>query len=317
MAALGHNTYIAVAKQTLFGTKVVAGLEFMEYLNHGIEMTIEEKIVQGINFGRVRTKRVLGARTGAGPIAWEVNVEDGIGHVLKGLLPNEVFVDDGAGNGGKHTFTVGDAIPPGYTWQLNGDTAVQDFFGGAITSLTLTSVAGELLQASAPYSFKNSSAGTPLVPIYTLQNPLVYHTAVVQIDGVGAEISQFALTIDTGLKVDRRIHGDDTIIQQLAGMYGVTGTFEIAFDNVTERDKFLNGTATKLFLDFTGPAIGTTVRRLRITLPTVFYNGETEKVPGADAEVRLTLPFVALKTGGGSPDELVEIQLDNSRRSVY
>ncbi len=317
MPALGHNSYVAIAKEVTWGTKVITGFEFIEYLNEGLDEIIEEKVGQGINNGRVRTKRQQGAKNAAGPFTWEVNVEDGIGHILKGLLPTEVFVDDGAGNGGQHTFTTPGALTPGYTIQKDTDVAVRDLFGGRISNVVFNLVPGEFVQATVAWTFKNGDGGVTQVPVYTTQLPLIYHTGAVQIDGVAAEIATVALTIDSGMKVDRRVLASDLIIQQQPGMFGVSGTMEMAFDDVVERDKYLNGTATKLSFDFTGPVIGTTTRRLRLVIPTAFYNGEIPKTTGADAETRLNLPFNAVRTGGGTPDELVEVKLDNSRRSAY
>jgi len=317
MPGLGHLAYLAAAKEVTWGTKVVTGMDFLEFLSETIAETIEEKIVQGINAGRVRTKRVQGAKTVAGDFTWEVNAEDVIGDILLGVLPTEVFVDDGVNNGGQHTFTPGNTIPPGLTIQVGRDQAVRDYEGGRLSSLVLTVAAGELLSATASMTFQDGTAGSPQTPTYDTQNPLVYHTGVIQIDGAAAEISSFSITIATGFKVDRRLLGTNLIIQQQPGMYEVTGSFEMAFDNMAEIDKFINGTKSRLAIDLTGAAIGITTRRLRIVVPEVYYNGETPKVSGADAEIRITLPFVAIKTGGGSPDQLVEIKLDNSKRAAY
>ena len=317
MPGLGHLAYIGVANESVWGTKVVAGMDFVEFLNESVLTTIEEKIVQGINAGRTRTKRVQGARLVAGDIAWEVNPEDVIGDIIKHTLPTEVFVDDGASNGGQHTFTPGLTLPPGLTFQIGRDTGVTDYAGGRVSSLTLTAAASELLQATSSLTWQDGTVGTPQTPSFDVQNPLVYHTGTIEIDGVAQEISTFAITIETGMKVDRRKLGSNLIIQQQVGMYTVTGTFEMAFDNLDQVNKFLNGTATKLSIDLTGLAIGTTTRRLRIVVPTAFYNGTTPVISGADDEIRITLPFVAIQTGSGSPDALVELKLDNSRRSIY
>lgn len=317
MPALAHLGYLAVKVESTWGTKVITGMDFLEVLNETLAESIEEKIVQGINSGRVRTKRVLGAKTVAGDFSWEVNAEDVIGDLLKAILPTEVFVDDGVSNGGQHTFTPGNTPAVGLTVQVGRDQAVRDYEGGKISSLVLTAAPGELLQATVSLTFQDGTAGSSQTPSYDTQNPLVYHTGVIQIDGAAAEISTFTLTIDAGMKVDRRLLGTNLIIQQQPGMYGVTGSFEMAFDNRTEIDKFIAGTASKLSIDLTGLAIGTTTRRLRMVIPQIFYNAAADNLGGADSEIRITLPFVAIKTGSGSPDELVEIKLDNSKRAVY
>jgi hypothetical protein len=317
MPAQGHASYIALAKEATWATKVVAGMSFMEFLNETIAVAQEEKIVQGINRSRVRTKRLLGAKTVAGDITWEVNAEDGIGLILKGLLPAEAFIDDGVGNGGQHAFTVeGGTIPPGLTYQKEIDGNTFDYYGGRVSSANFQAQAGEILNGTASLTFKDRETGTPQVPVYTTQKPLIYHTGTLSIDGSDRDVQNFQVAIDGGMKADRRRLGQRTILQQQPGSVGVTGQIVTYYDNDLLIDKFLDGSAASLIFDFTGELIGSTLRRLRFTIPTVYLNGEDPKVPGMD-EVMLTIPFVGIRDGSGTPDNVIKVELFNSVRAAY
>jgi len=312
----GYESYIAFARESVWGTKIVAGMDFMEFLNESVAKTIEEKIVQGINNSRVRTKRVLGANLTAGDIVWELNPEDGIGEILKHLLPDETFTDDGIGNGGQHLFVEGSTLPVGLTAQISRGGLVFDHFGGRVNSLMITNAISELLQASANVSFKDEEDGIYQAPTYTDEPPLVYHTGSVSIDGADSPLTNFVVTIETGLRADRRRLATKTIMQQSPGPYAVTGSIALAYEDNVLVDKFRNGAAVKIVIDLTGNVIGTTTRRLRITIPTAFFNGQTPQVPGMD-EIQLALPFVSIKDGTGTPDNLIQIELFNSLRVAY
>lgn len=316
MSRQGYDSYIAFAKESTWGTKIVAGMDFMEFLNETMNKTIEEKIVQGLNKSRIRTKRVIGAQLVAGDVSWEVNAEDGIGDILKSVLPTENFTDDGVGNGGQHAFTPGNTLPVGLTAQICRGGLAYDHFGGRAVGLQLNAASGELLQATASLSFKDEDDGTPQAASYTTEAPLVYHTGTIEIDDVAAEIISFNVNVQTGLKTDRRKLGSNLILQQQAGPYVVTGQIVVFFADNTLVDKFRAGTAAKIEVELTGTLIGTTLRKVKVTIPVAFFNGETPKVGGMD-EIQLTLPFVAIKDGTGTPDELVEIILNNSLRTAY
>lgn len=316
MSRQGYDSYIAFAQESTWGTKVVAGMDFMEFLNENVNKTIEEKIVMGLNKSRIRTKRVLGAKIVAGDVNWEVNPEDGIGDILKSVLPTEAFTDDGVGNGGQHVFTPGNTLPVGLTAQICRGGLAYDHFGGRAVGLQMNAAAGELLQATASLSFKDEEDGTPQSPSYDTQPPLVYHTGTIEIDDAAAEIISFNINIQTGLKADRRKLGSDLILQQQPGPYTVTGQIVTYFADNSLVDKFRNGTKAKIEVELTGNLIGTTLRKIKVTVPVAFFNGETPKTAGMD-EIQLTLPFVAIKDGTGTPDELVEIALFNSKRAAY
>lgn len=318
MPALGHLGYAAIKTEATWGTKDVASMEFFEFTSETIAVSRASKIIKPVNNSRVFTKRIQLAKMVNGQIVFEVNPEDLIGRVIKNILPSEVFVDDGVGNGGKHSFSSGNTLPAGLTVQVGRDLDVMDFFGGRVNSLAFESALDETLKCTADFSFKDASVTqVAQTPSYTTQNPLVYHTGTFTIDGTAVPITAFSLTVSGGMKAERKQIGSALIQQQQVGPYAVTGSITAYFDNMTLINSYLNGTAAKIRLQLEGASIGTTLRRIEFIVPTALLNGETPKISGAESEILLTLPFEAVRTGSGSPDTIVHIQLDNSKRSVY
>jgi len=312
-----HKGYLGIAKESAWGVKVVPPTDFLEIENESIQVTIPEIESPMINNLRAKTKRSQGLKTVGGGIPWEVNAEDFIGDCLKSILPTETFVDDVPNNNGEHTFKIGDVLPPGYTIQVGRDLAVTDYFGGQCVQLDLAWVPDAHLKATSTWMFKDESAGSANVPSFTVETPLIGHTGTFEIDDVAAEFLAANLSIVSGLNVTRPFLGNKLQSAKVhkPGVYVVTGDVMVYFESTAERDKFKSGAASKLEFSCTGSALGADVREFKVTLPTVFYNGETEKLPSRDeGDLKLTLPFQAYLQGG---NELIEILLRNSRQTAY
>jgi hypothetical protein len=314
MPAQGHLGYLAVAKESTWGTKVVSGMDFVEILSENVVPTFAEMVAAGINTSRVETKRVQGPKTVAGPIDFEVNPEDVIGDLLLSLLPSETTVDDGVGNGGQHTFKVGNTPPAGLTLQVGRDVAVRDIFGARVSKMAFKTDPKNFLTCTAEVTGKDDEAATPQTPTYTTQNPLVGHTGTIQIDAGAAVVTDFSIEIDGGLKTDRRGLGSKLIQQQQPGVYKVTGEFKMFFDDLTLVNKFINATAAALDFDFTGAVVGTTTRRLQFVLPNIFLNGTMPNLTGREEEIMVPFTFRAIAVAGA---DLLSVKLNNSKRTAY
>jgi hypothetical protein len=318
MPALGHNAYAALAQESTWGTKVIAGMDFVEFLSEALQKTISEKVQQGINNSRVRTKRSTGAVTVGGTLPFEVNAEDVTGLLLKHTLPTEAFTDLTVGLflAGRHVFTPGSTLPAGLTAQIGKDLVIHDYFGGRVVSIGFEAALDEFLKATPTLSFKDVEAGIAQSPVYSTEPALIFHKGTFTVDGSSVPISAFSASIATGLKPERRQLGSALIQQQQPGMYDVSGSFTAYFNDMTLVNKFLAQTAGNIVLDFLGTAITGTpeTRQLKMEFPTAYLNGQIPSVPGADAEITLTIPFRAIKEGS---TELVKLTLLNSRNTAY
>jgi len=318
MPALGHNAYLALAQETTWGTKVITGMDFGEFLSESLQKTISEKVQQGINNSRVRTKRSAGAVTVGGAVPFEVNAEDIIGLLLKHTLPTEGFTDLSVGPNlaGRHVFTPGNVLPAGLTAQVSKDLVVLDYFGGRMVSMGFEAALDDFLKATPTLSFKDVEDGIAQTPTYTTEPALIFHKGTFTVDGTPVAVSAFSCAMTAGLKAERRQLGAQTILQQQPGMYDVSGSFTAYFEDMTLVNKFRNQAAGALTLDFLGTAITGTLqtRELKLEFPTAYLNGQLPQVAGADAEITLTIPFRAIKEGA---TELVKVTLLNSRATAF
>ncbi len=314
---LGHNGIIGFAKEAAYGV-FLPPTNFVEVESEGIALAIAEQIIQGVNGGRTPSRRVQLGKTVAGPIAWMVDPEDQIGELLKNVLSTEVFVDDGVGNGGQHTFTPGAQFGGSLAYRISRDLRAFEYNGGKVSTLAFTAAINDVLKATVEMSFQDrASVVVSDVPSYTDQNPLVYHAGSFTIDGTPTSIENFAVNISTGIKADRGQIGSQIIQEQCEGPFVVGGNITAYFKDMTLPDLYVAGAAAKIELIMTGALIGTTQRQLKITVPTGFLNGQDPQISSVNDEIKLTIPFSSVQTGSGVPDELIQIKLDNSRRSAY
>ncbi len=322
MPALSHLGSLQLVKEGTWGVNPATGYTAQAITSEAIDVKIAYEFVKAIQASRVGKRKVPLGRRAGGAINWECDVEGILGLCLKSILPSEATVDNGSGNGGLHTFTAGDTLIS-LSALINRDvtpsaTNVWAFVGGMVRKLSLSAADGQTLKASADMSFKDGTASaTASAPTYTTQNPLVYHTGSFTVDGTDVAIKSFKLDVSAGLKDNRGKIGSNLIQQQQAGLYAVTGDIECYFDDMTQLNKYLSGADGKIVLTLTGAAVGTSTRSLTITIPTCQYTGETPKMPGADQEIMLKLPFTAYQSGAGSPDALISIALLNSQRTAY
>lgn len=322
MPALGHKGSFALVKESTWGTNPATGYEYVAIDSESLKVEqdfIFPNTVRSSRNGASR-KVVAGQRAG-GSFVFQANVEEGVGILLKGILPAEATVDNGSGNGGLHTFTPSQTLPAGLTALVDRDVTpsasnIWAFTGGRVRKLDFEAAEGALLKCSADVSFKNGVSGaTAGTPAYSTQNPLVYHQGVLTVDGSTVPVKGFKLSIDAGLMDKRGQLGSRYIQQQQPGVYKVTGEIEAYFDDLTLVNKFVNGSDAALVLTFTGAAVGTSTRSLTFTIPYAQFMGETPTIPSADTELMLKLPFTAYQPAPAT--ELITVALLNSQRTAY
>lgn len=320
MPSRAWKGYLGVAKESTWGTKVVSGMKFQPFLSESIAIQQARRAVRGIMGARVPQRNIGLGKTVAGAVSFEADVEGALPLFLKSILPTETLTDDGVGNGGQHAFTPADAPLTGLTLQIGRDVDVADYFGGIVSSLSMSAALGEVLQCQAEMVFTDGSlAQTPQTPTYSTEQPMVYHTGSVTIAGGAAVVRSFSLNIQSGNLANRGKIGSALVnaLTPLGGPMTVTGEVQLYFDNLTELNKFLAQTASSLVIELTGTAVGTTTRKVKIEVPQIFYNGNQPVVNSETEEVFLNLPFEAIKTGSGSPNELVKVTVNNSVRTAY
>lgn len=313
----GYKAYAGVAEETVWGTKVVSGMDFTEFTTEGVKKTVEEILSKGINSSREQKRRLQGKIRVAGNLNFEVNPDDVIGLVLKHTLWGVAApVQQGATTGYLHAFTPGTSMPVGLTLQIGRDVAVFDYTGGKINSLKLKAAVNALLEADVAMVFKDESIGASQTPSYSTVQPFIFHQGVLTVGGNSVNVSDFQLEINNKLKVDRAALGSATILEPNEGKIEVKGSFKQFFENTTAYTAFVAGTSAALVLTFTGALISTGVfYKLTITLPQVYYNGDTPNVSGADVDLEQTVPFTAIYDTTATNS--IKVELINTRSTQY
>ena len=327
MPALGHNGYLAMVKESVWGTDPGSGYTSQSIMSESLDVKqgfAFEKPIQGTRTAPL-LKVPLGITSG-GTINFDADVEGILGMCLKGILSSEATVDNGAGNGGNHTFTPSNTVPPSYSVLVNRDssgiaTNIWDHVGGTVDKLDLSAADGGLLKAVATLSFqKGTNGATGISPSYTTQNPLVYHTGTMSVNGSSSptvNVKSFKLSIASGNHNKRGMLGSKYIQQQQPGLFSVTGEVDAYFDSMTLVNDYLNATDVSIELLLTGTTLGSSTRKLDLLIPVAQFTEGVPKNSGAANEIMLKLPFTAWLSGAGSPNALIQALLVNSQRTAY
>ncbi len=325
MPALGHRGWLRIATETAYAnnTPNAVGAQFIPVLSESFKNTPSYGWPEGIRAERVSRRKVqLGIKAGGG-FPWEVDAEDGIGILLKNILPLEDFTDNGSGNGGTHIFTVGDVqLPPSVCLRVCRDliaapTNIWDFVGGRVKKLGFAATEGQTLRGTADISCQKGTPGAVnLAPSYTTQTPLVYHQGTITIANAAVAVKSFKLDIDSGLIDGRGQLGSQFVQQAQPGMYKFTGEIEAYFDSMDQVTAFLNAVDVDITLTFLGTALGTSTRTLKFQLPTCQFTGETPSISTL-GEIMLKLPFTGYRSGNGATDEALIVTLINSVQQNY
>jgi len=321
MFTLNHLAYIGIQKEAVWGVPIFSALDFGTHQSDSILVTPTPIVAAGINNTPTMNKRVAGLKVVSGGFPWEVGPEDLTAELLKHTFSKETFVDDGVGNGGQHTFAPRDLanpLPPGLTIQLGrGRTdAVRNAFGYRISTLTFSLDPDGLLLGTVEGTAKDEAAGVLQTPVYSLENEFFGSdvNAILNVDGATACIRSFTMAIATGLVGDRRCLGTNLIQQQAPGVYDVTGSFGLFYEDEVIADKVRNHAPFSIDIELRGTLIGTTQRLIKFDIPNAQFNGASPTTPGREGELLLELGFQAIRKAGS---ELATIKVNNSVRSAY
>ena len=323
MPALGHNGYLVGVKEVTWGTDPAAGYTAQAILNESFTAKPNNMFIDEVRGSREGAGRAvaMGIVAGGG-VNFDADVEGLLGLMLKSILSTEALTDNGAGNGGTHTFTPG-ATVPSIAFIVGRDvladaTNIWSYVGGVVDKLSLTAAEGQVLKANATLSFKNgTNSATGVSPAFTTQNPLVYHSGSVTSGGVSVNCKSFKIDITSGNYSKRGAIGTRFIQQQQPGLMKVSGELDLYFDRMTDVNAFVASTDLAIVLTLNGTALGTSTRNLTITVPVARYTGNPPVIAAPNQELMLKMPFTAWQSGAGSPNHIVQVALLNSLRTAY
>lgn len=306
MVKKGRNAQLGVAEETTYGT-LVTPARFYEFRSEGLQNTINRIESQAIRKGDrlLRSDRwAPGQQSVAGDIAAEIAYKS-FGLWFKHAFGSVATSQPDATNNPdvyEHLFTLGDLEQHSLTAQIGLDDVPKAYTGVVVTSwsievsndgfavLTL-SLAGREEDLSASLATVSYPAGLVLLP---------FTHASLDIAGSAMQVSQANIQCDNQMATDRYALGSGLMRRPAeVERRAVTGSVEADFDSLTDYNRYINGTESKLSLSFVGPAIDPNYNyELAITV-NARYDGQTPTVGGFE-EIRQPLDFKAVDPDDGT-----------------
>lgn len=177
------------------------------------------------------------------------------------------------------------------------------YVGGKITEWEFKSELDKALMFSTTWDFQSEDVGQTL-GTQTLPSgctPLIFADAAITIDAAATAVRGLTITGKKALDVDRRFLGAVTTKKEpiANGEYEVTGVLDLEFASLTEYNKFLAGTLSKLVATWSYSTIPTTSNpyKLVLTIEKLVYTGETPVIGSSSGVIRQSLPFRAVYDG--------------------
>lgn len=305
----GLSAQMGMVAESTYGT-FVAPTRFLEFVSEELKNNpgfVNTRSV-GDQFQRSTRFRTF-SKGAAGKIDFEVQ-NKGFGLLLQHALGSGSAAQVGGTTEYTHTL-IPDVTTGGSglmaTVQIGrpdtgGTVRSFSYVGGKITEWTLKSELDKALMLSTVWDFQAEDVGQTLAT-QTLPSgctPLIFIDASMTIDAGAVSVKALEVTGRKALDVDRRFHGAITTkAQPIAnGEYEVTGTLTLEFTSLTEYNKFVAGTLSKLVATWSYGTITGAANpyKLVLTIETLYYTGETPTVKDSGV-LLLNLPFKAVYDG--------------------
>lgn len=294
MTAAGIDAQIGMAAETTYGT-YVAPTRFYEFVNESLKFNIQRIESAGIRAGRRTQHRWKpGVRSVTGDINMELVPQD-LGLILQHILGDPVTT---GADPYTHTFTgLGAIDAKSMTIQVGrpdegGVVRAFSYLGCKFTELSISCKTGEFATAKlGVYGREEVTSQALATATYDAElEPFVFVEGSLSIAGSVVEVMSVDYTINANLAIDRHRVGAGTGRPKKAlvnGLAAISGTFQADFENLTNYNRYVNGTEASLVLNFDAG----TDKKLTIT-SNVRFDGETPTVGGMEL-LSLQQPFAA------------------------
>jgi len=214
-----------------------------------------------------------------------------------------------------HTGTFADLLGKSFTCQIarpfhpSGTVQPFTYEGGKITEWTLSNSVDGNLVLELNCDFQQVATGTALA---TASYPsgmenLSWAGGTLTVGGTQVDVTEFSMTVNNGLKTDRRyISGTTDKKEQTGGRREVTWSLTADFDTLTQRNRAASITAAganaAIVGTWVGPTLlGTTIKpTFQVTLPACRFD-EWSAADEAPEGIMQSLSGVALYDGTNSP----------------
>lgn len=307
----GLSAQFGMAAETpgSYGT-YVAPTRFLEFAKEELKADYGIHVTRSVGdqFGRSSRSRTF-AKGAGGKIEFEIQ-NKGFGLLLKHALGSGSIAQVGVTTEYQATLT-----PDASTGETGLMATVQigrpdvgatvrpfSYVGGKITDWEFASELDKALMLSTTWDFQSEDVGQSLASqsLPSGCTPLIFADAAITIDGSAVAVRGLKVAGKKGLDTDRRFLGAITTKKEplMAGEYAVTGELDLEFASLTEYNKFVAGTLSKLVATWSYGTItgASNPYKLVITVEKLVYTGETPTVPDSGI-IRQKLPFRALWDG--------------------
>lgn len=314
----GWQGALGWGEETTWGTAATIS-KFIEIVSESLTYEQRNLYSNTIRNTRSRAKALYipGARLVRGDVQFEF-LQKGLGQWIKAAMGSVVTSTPGGGvNTRLHTFSLEDVLPAGLTIEVEKTPKWHKYTGGKVSAMTWEAEVEQILRMSTSVIGKDEAvAGSGASPSFPSANePLVFTQGVFTVDATAKKVRSFRVTIDNRIRDDDFRLGQTTLESADARARVVSGQFRIPYDSTSEAiyTAFKAFTPAALVLTFTGSLIeGVLNNQLIITLPVVYYDGETPVLRGHEEEIELVVPFTAFK------DTLneVKVELQNTETAI-
>lgn len=316
MGLMDHQ--IGFADETTYGTAVTP-TRFFEYDSESIEET--EGRTEGdplrVGSGYQRSDRFTPYFAGAAGTIDLAVLTKGFGYFLKHMMGSVATTGPAETVVYTHTGTEGSLFGTGksFTCQMNrpfnpsGTNQPFTYEGGKITEWSLQNAVDGNLMLSLNVDFEQVATATALATASypAAMDNFTWAGGVVNIGGVDYDVDEFALTVNNGLKVDRRkIRGGTDKKEPTASRREGTFSIKADFDSLTQRNRAHAALKTDALAAITarwrGPTLlgSTLFPEVLVTIPAARFDAWKGSTGGVEA-IQQELTGVVKYDGSNSP----------------
>jgi hypothetical protein len=304
----GIDGQVGFGEETVYGTPVVV-TRFFEFLNESLDNAIDRQESQGLRAGS-RVQRSGRWTPGKQDVKGDIDFElanKGYGLLLKHMFGGVATTTPGGGTLTRdHTFTPADLTALSLTVQkglppVAAAVTPMTYHGCKVSEWEISCAVDEIpkLKVSLLGEEEDQSVGlaTPSYPASVRAFP----STAISLSMAGTElcVTEVSLQGNNGLAEDRFCLGSVRRKNPLEqGMREYTGKFEAEFENLTQYNRFINGTEAALVITMLGDVIEGALRYQLVFTCNVRVDGETPKIQGPEI-LTASVPFKCLNTGAG------------------
>jgi hypothetical protein len=313
MGALDHQ--LGVVDETTYGTAVTVS-RFFEYNSESIEETEGRTEGDPLRSGShvIRNDRFTPYFSGAaGAIQLDV-MSKGFGFWLKHMLGAVATTGLGPYT---HTGTVADLYGDFFTAQVNkpfhpsGTNQAFTYSGGKVASWTLSNSVDANLLVDLECDFQNVATNVALAAASypASMDNLTWAGGVVTIGGSAYDVTEFSVSCNNGLDVDRRQIRANTLKKEpTAGRREIEFSISADFDSLTQRNRAHASVRADALATLSGKwTFGTA--SLEVSIPAGRFDGWSAPTSGPEA-ITQTLTGVGRWNGTDSPVSLIYVSDD-------